>query len=335
MSCLSPDATTTITSRPKLTLQTTSLPRTFGTSNTGLSYSFATGPTASPTIRNTFKNAYEVTSPSSATTTTTSPSKASSRFNSKPNSPYLLHPTNNPFNHRNPYQLPIGVRSILRNSPLDHSTRRRSVSISAGGNGPNGAGSRRVFFPAKKQVSYRYPLEEEIRTERYTAQHIDLLSPTPSPSPEAVQHENDGPQTPPEPSCAHPDPEEETADSDSSPSSLPETSASGDDTSADEGIDPARPPALSKMERKKRRSVGIERQVRAVALLDGVEADGSSTPQTPRDHRVKRRREWRWTLGPINIPSDKDADGVSLLTLANSSSESLSRQSISESECGH
>ncbi|KAJ5567310.1 hypothetical protein N7535_006616 [Penicillium sp. DV-2018c] len=263
------------------------------------------------------------------------PSKASSRFNSKPNSPYLLHPTNNPFNHRNPYQLPIGVRSILRNSPLDHSTRRRSVSISAGGNGPNGAGSRRVFFPAKKQVSYRYPLEEEIRTERYTAQHIDLLSPTPSPSPEAVQHENDGPQTPPEPSCAHPDPEEETADSDSSPSSLPETSASGDDTSADEGIDPARPPALSKMERKKRRSVGIERQVRAVALLDGVEADGSSTPQTPRDHRVKRRREWRWTLGPINIPSDKDADGVSLLTLANSSSESLSRQSISESECGH
>ncbi|KAJ5138749.1 uncharacterized protein N7515_003597 [Penicillium bovifimosum] len=319
MSCLSPDATTTITSRPKLTLQTTSLPRTFGSSNTGLSFSFATAPTASPTIRNTFKNAYEVTSPSSATT---SPSKAA-RFNSKPSSPYLLHPTNNLFNHRNPYQLPIGVRSILRNSPLDHSTRRRSGSISAGGNGPNGAGSRRVFFPAKKQVSYRCPLEEEIRTERYTAQHIDLLSP------EAVQYEND-PQTPPEPSCAHPKTEEETEDSDSSPSSLPETSASGDDTSADEGICG---PALSKMERKKRRSMGIERQVRAVALLDGVEADGSSTPQTPRDHRVKRRREWRWTLGPIDNASDNAPDGVSLLTLANSSSESLSL--ISTSEPGH
>jgi hypothetical protein len=319
MSCLSPDATTTITSRPKLTLQTTSLPRTFGSSNTGLSFSFATAPTASPTIRNTFKNAYEVTSPSSATT---SPSKAA-RFNSKPNSPYILHPNNNLFNHRNPYQLPIGVRSILRNSPLD-STRRRSGSISAGGNGPNGAGSRRVFFPAKKQVSYRCPLEEEIRTERYTAQHIDLLSA------EAVQHESD-PQTPPEPRCAdHKPEEEETEDSDSSTPSLSETSASGDDTSADEGI---RGAALSKTERKKRRSMGIERQVRAVALLDGVEADGSSTPQTPRDRRVKRRREWRWTLGPIDNLSDNGPDGVSLLTLANSSSESLSR--VSASESGH
>ncbi|KAJ5521927.1 hypothetical protein N7527_006042 [Penicillium freii] len=316
MSCLSPDATTTITSRPKLTLQTTALPRTFGTSTTGLSFSFAAAPTSSPTIRNTFKNAYEVASPSSAT----SPTK-SARYN-KPTSPFIL-PNNNHFNHRSsPYQLPIGVRSILRNSPLEPSTRRRSGSISAGGNGPNGAGSRRVFFPAKKQVSYRYPLEEEIRTERYTAQHLDLVME------EAVQAEADtNAQSPPE---IRPAPFQniesekgEKENSDTSPSSS-ETSTS-DDTSADEGV---RGSSLSKTERKKRRTVQIERQVRAVALLDGFEADGSSTPQTPRQGRAKRRREWKWTLGPVD-PVDKasnsGSENVSLLHAAqvNSGSQSL------------
>ncbi|KAJ5779364.1 hypothetical protein N7457_007084 [Penicillium paradoxum] len=308
MSCLSPDATTTITSRPKLTLQTTALPRTFGSSTTGLSFSFAATSTASPTIRNTFKNAYEVASPSSATT---SPSKAG-RFN-KPTSPYIYHQNNNLFNHRNPYQLPLGVHSILRNSPLE-SSRRRSGSISAGGNGPNGAGSRRVFFPAKKQVSYRFPLEEEIHTERYTAQHLDLVKA------EAVHTEADT-KTPPEtlPTDSKPE-QDEKEDSDSSTPSLSETSAS-DDTSADEGIRGS----LSKMERKKRRTMRVERQVRAVALLDGFEADGSSTPQTPRQPRAKRRREWKWTLGPIEHANN---DNVSLLQSAN---PALDSQSLSVS----
>ncbi|KGO78387.1 hypothetical protein PITC_068500 [Penicillium italicum] len=314
MSCLSPDASTTISSRPKLTLQTTSLPRTFGTSTTGLSFSFAAAPASSPTIRNTFKNAYEVASPSSAT----SPTK-SSRYN-KPSSPYILHANNNIFNHRSPYQLPIGVRSILRNSPLEPSARRRSGSISAGGNGPNGAGTRRVFFPAKKEVSYRYPLEEEIRTERYTAQHLDLVTE------EAVQAEADTKSPPETRPALIQNLEGEKENSDSSPS-LSETSTS-DDTSADEGV---RGSSLSKTERKKRRTMSTERQVRAVALLDGFEADGSSTPQTPRQGRAKRRREWKWTLGPIDLgPVEKSSnkigpENVSLLHAAQvtSGSESL------------
>ena len=303
MSCLSPPTdATTITSRPKLTLQTTALPRTFGSSTTGLSFSFAAAPTSSPTVRNTFKNAYDVASPSSATS---SPVK-SSRFNTaKPTSPYVTHP-NNVFNYRNPYQLPLGVRSILRNSPLDSASRRRG-SISAGGNGHN-AGTRRVFFPAKKQVNYRCPLEEEIRTERYTAQHLDLLRE------EAVQNEAD--KTPPE-TGPGPNPEnedEKNNDSDSS-ASLSE-SASGDDTSADEGVRDANS-SLTKEERKKRRTLRIERQVRAVALLDGFEADpyASSTPQTPRQGRLKRRREWKWTLGPVESDSNGSDTSVQSLSL--------------------
>ncbi|CAG7925795.1 unnamed protein product [Penicillium olsonii] len=271
MSCLSPDATTTITSRPKLTLQTTALPRTFGSSTTGLSFSFAAAPAASPTVRNTFKNAYEVPSPSSATT---SPSKPA-RFHSKPTSPYI---------HTNtlsrPYQQPLGVRSILRNSPLEP---RRSGSISAGC-----PSARRVFFPAKKQVSYKYPLEEEIHTERYTAQHLDLVS-------EAV------PKAEPAPGGPHrssPDQTKDKEDSDSAPEASDDTETSDENPQSH---------SLTKTERKKRRTMQMERQVRAVALLDGFEADGSSTPQTPRQPRAKRRREWKWTLGPLegrNVESE-------------------------------
>ncbi|KAJ5156627.1 hypothetical protein N7492_009430 [Penicillium capsulatum] len=278
MSCLSP-SDRSITARPKLTLQTTSLPRTFGTSNTGLSLSFTTGPTASPTVRNTFKNAYDVPSPSSATS---SPSKGP-RLNSKPISPYT-HTSNHSFGYRSPYQVPIGVRSILRNSPLEHAARRRSGSVSAGTGGP-GAGARRVFFPAKKSVNYRHPLEEEIRTERYTAQHLDLVH---EEAAEDARKQATGTTDPP-------------ADDSDSSESLSETSTSGDDASTDEDGTGNR--TLSKLERKKRRTLRIERQVRAVALLDGLQTDPyPSTPQTPLQGRAKRRREWKWTLGPIDTP---------------------------------
>lgn len=313
MSCLSQPGDHRITARPKLTLQTTSLPRTFGSSTTGLSLSFAAAG-ASPTVRNTFKNAYDVVSPSSATvspskatatasastitstSTSASTSTSSHRFNTgKPISPYIHHPpTNHPFNYR-PYQLPLGVRSILRNSPLEPS-RRRSGSISAGTSGPSG--TRRIFFPAKKTVSYRYPLEEEIHTEHYTAQHLDLLreeavlqAPAPAPVPAPGSNSTD-------------------SDSDSGCASLSEVSTS-DEGSADEKGIPGT--SLSKIERKKRRSMGVERQVRAVALLDGLESDYTSTPQTPRQGRAKRRREWKWTLGPLG-PEEKSVTDSSLPT---------------------
>ncbi|RLM00788.1 hypothetical protein CFD26_107084 [Aspergillus turcosus] len=257
------DRPSAIPQRPKLTLQTKSLPMTFGSSTTGLSLSLAAGATASPTVRNTFKNAYDVSScPPSATE---SPSKSSmSRF-SKPSSPY---PTNA---NGNPYQQPLGVKSILRNSPLEPTARRRSISVAP--NGPNGgSSSRRVFFPAEKRVSYRYPLEEEIKTVQYTARHSDLTGEVEDyPSGDAGSGE----------------------DSDAT-SSLPSSDISTSD-------DEYQSTSQSQRERKKRKPLAAERQIRAVALLDGLETDpyGSSTPQTPRQHRVKRRCEWRWTLGPL------------------------------------
>lgn len=262
------DRRTAVASRPKLSLQTSSLPRTFGRSSTGLSLSFAANPTASPTVRNTFKNAYEPAHPSSATA---SPSKTFS------NNKFI---TTNHHHHSSPYQLPLGVISILRNSPLEPTSRRRSISVSTNaGNG--GSAPRRVFFPAKKQVSYRQPLEEEIRTVHYIARHSDLVEEDTSSSTEKPEEERRS---------------DSESDSNSSPATSDTSGGSDDDTGSETSTG-----SLSKLERKKRKHLGAERQVRAVALLDGLEGDayGSSTPQTPRQDRVKRRCEWKWTLGPL------------------------------------
>lgn len=204
------------------------------------------------------------------------------------------------------------MRSILRNSPLDPS-RRRSGSISATSvTGAGGAGARRVLFPAKKQVTYRHPLEEEIRTERYTAQHVDLVRAEVEEQVDATEERVDDSARFEEEETE----EKEEKEDDSDHSSLSSSNSGDDETSAD---DETCGKILSKAERKKRRSMAVERQVRAVALLDGLEADSyaSSTPQTPRQRRVKRRREWKWTLEPITptrdvagLPSDNASESA-------------------------
>lgn len=269
------------TSRPKLTLQTACVPRTFGKSNTALSLPFVSDPTASPTVRNTFKNAYNVAFPSA-------PSSPSITSNNKPCKPssrpaYNSVNTNTNNNGNNPYQLPRGLKSILLNSPLEAPARRRYSSMSLAPSNPNGgsSASRRVFFPVRKQVKYRYPLEEEIRTVRFTARHSDL---------------EDEPESEP---CGHGDGvSDEYGDSDvSSTPSHSDTSTSDDDSV---GVSS---PAASEM-KKKRRHPASEKQIHVVALRGSL--DGKSTsamPPTPQS-RTKRRREWRWTLGSLDTNND-------------------------------
>lgn len=300
------DQRTSVPSRPKLTLQTRCLPKTTGTSSTGLSFSFVSGAAASPTVRNTFKNAYDVPLPSSATT---SPSKSSS----KPSRPIQSYAVSN---NNGPYQIPLGVKSILRNSPLEPCPRRLSMSIAAtGSNG--GSAPRRVFFPAKKQVNYRYPLEEEIQTVHYTARHSDLIG-----EPEPAPSNDNGSDN----------------DSDSNSSwEQSDTGGSDEDTGA-EGS------SLGKLERKKRKQLSAQRQIRAVALLDGLEQTpyAASTPQTPQD-RVKRRREWKWTLGPIEArnetfgfpqtPTKPNVNGPQLTLGPGSETRSAEKETESSISC--
>ncbi|KAL4788159.1 hypothetical protein BJX76DRAFT_198972 [Aspergillus varians] len=279
--------------RPKLTLQTASLPVTFGSSSTSLSLSLAAGSTSSPTVRNTFKNAYDVAYPPSATV---SPSRSSSSRFSKPSSPYTSS---------NPYQLPLGVKSILRNSLLE-SNKRRSNQVAP--SGPNGSStSRRVFFPSKKQVSYRYPLEEEIKTVKYTARHSDLVS---DPESRSCETSSDD-------------------DSDSSTSSL----VSSETTPSDDGSNTSEPTADKKKKKRKYRS--NERQVRAVAFREGLEDPYTSslTPQTPLQGRLKRRREWKWTLGPLEEVTHTPDSSHPSTSATSTTQTSTTSESEQDSDC--
>ncbi|EED24426.1 conserved hypothetical protein [Talaromyces stipitatus ATCC 10500] len=256
---------TTITKRPKLSLQTTSLPATFGNSNTGLVARSCI--TASPTVRNTFSNAYDIRQTLSAIDSP-SPSCRSADRSARHGSPF---PFSNYRSDPMPYQQPLGVRSILRNSPLKKlSLGRRSVSISAGA-----IDNRRVYFPAKKQVSFRNQLEEEIKTVRYVARHSDIDSES---EPELISDGADGSSS-------------ESSDSSESQS---EHSSSGED----DGEAQDRP-----VRRRKRKSAPSERQIRAAALRDGLNNDriAAALSAVPDSNSQKRRCKWRWTLG--NSPS--------------------------------
>ncbi|KAL2215881.1 hypothetical protein M432DRAFT_116107 [Thermoascus aurantiacus ATCC 26904] len=257
--------------RPKLSLQTTSLPMTFGKSTTGLSLSFATNSAVSPTVLNTFSNAYDLW-PSPSISATSSPKKSGKHFR---------FPSSHAANNREgvPYQLPLGVKSILRNSPLPSSSMRHSSTSMA-----TGATTRRVYFPAKKQVSYRFPLEEEIKTVRFTARHSDLSD------------ESDS----------------EVSDISESEESSDSSTLQSDSGMSDDETDSHASPQSEKKKRKK--NMRSERQIRAAALRDGLKGDDYdlASPQTPRQSRRKRLCKWRWTLGPLEtsdtaiIPSSLD-----------------------------
>jgi hypothetical protein len=249
---------TNITKRPKLSLETSSLPIALGRSSTDLARACST---ASPTVHNTFRNAYVVALPLSVIET---PSVAR-------------------LSHRNirfgslradedvPYQLPRGLQSILRNSPLAKMhLRRASVSVSAGAISEQ----RRVYFPAKKQVSFRHQLEEEIKTVLFVARHSDLESDAESESEHGTESGNI---------------------SDASSSQSDELSSSGDDADVDESQGVNKPWTEAHSSKKKRKSIPSQRQIRAAALRDGLDEDqytlnNSSVPS--QQSRRKRRCQW-------------------------------------------
>jgi len=162
-----------------------------------------------------------------------------------------------------------------------------------------------MFFPAPKRVAYRTPLEEEIRTFRFVARHSDLPS------------DESGPET-------QSDGSEDSDGSKHSDSTDEETEGNN-----------------SKL-RKKRKSIEghSERQIRAAAIRDGLAEDAEFEPSTPAhtSQRKRRRREWKWTLGPLDenngaatssseAPDAKSFRGQDVVNAADASSTSPSRNS--------
>jgi hypothetical protein len=146
-----PPARPVTSNRPKLSLQTSHPPP--NRSKPALNLSFTID---SPTIRNTHVNAFEFpppqNSPFSRGTEAASPQHQPT-LSSNPSGTSSTSSHTSPFAIATPYFLPLGARSILRNSPLP----RRHVSATS-------ARTPRKMFPPVKRVIFHEPLEEIIPT---------------------------------------------------------------------------------------------------------------------------------------------------------------------------
>lgn len=273
--------------RPKLSLNTASLPSTFGKSTTGLRLD--TPSIASPTARNTFSNAYgshHVASPDAMTphedvrpksrlcldtsvapthqqpprsSSTDSCMSATSATSASTDSSISSISTDDSYNKPIPYRLPFNHHSILTNGPHGCVRRRKSFS------------STRPMFPSAKKVSFRAPLTEDIHNDLYTLAHSDI-EPTPS----------------------------------STPTIEPLPSGHGR--------------YVQQQQKHKKAATLPIRSPICGDKRDSSSEDNSDSdicPSTPITRRSKKPREWVWTLGPINTitppPSSSPVDDKSQL----------------------
>ncbi|KAF2190829.1 hypothetical protein K469DRAFT_721737 [Zopfia rhizophila CBS 207.26] len=267
--------------RPKLHINTQQL-RTFGK---GSSLRLDTLSAVSPTVRNTFSNAYEV--PASAQPALGRPSKprlsidssfsgptqtSSLSSSSTPNSASTLESTltsassNYSATISIPYKQPHNLTSILSNSPARQLLPRKMAPA-------------RPLFPAEKKVSFRTPLEEEIQTVKYTMAHSDIDSSSSS-TISSIESSTSS-----------------EAESSSASLSVPSSSNESPSPSLSSPSEQSSSSAFSSLEgspRPRGPRIGDKRD------SSESESDSDSCPETPIAGRRKRRRDWRWTLGPLS-----------------------------------
>ena len=153
--------------RPKLSLITTDLAPTYSGSTSSRN-AVKPDATATPTTLNTFTNAFDLTyRPSPASALPSPGGLLQRRTSGHPASP-TTKLSERPYN----LNLPFGVRSILKNSPLPRDARRPSTCSASA----SPRTSRRVFFQPPKRVTFRTTLEDEIITKSYVMRHADLSS---------------------------------------------------------------------------------------------------------------------------------------------------------------
>ncbi|KAH7556563.1 hypothetical protein BM1_05997 [Bipolaris maydis] len=284
--------------RPKLSINTEQ-PRILGK---GASLRLDTLSAASPTVRNTYTNAYERPStaptlqrpqrpslsiesdlPAAANNSASTPSSASTLSSA------LTSASADSATSALPYKQPHNLVSILSNSPA------RSIV-------PRKMASSRPMFPAEKHVCFRTPLEEEITTTRYTMAHSDLESSVSTLSTiSSVASSTDS-----DVSAAH-------------HSLIVNTSNTSSTTSIS--------PLQLSLQKSTSTFASAESSPRSKGPRAGDKRDSSSSedesdscPQTPIAGRRKRTRDWRWTLGPLPSSDKSSSSSASEATTSDDSS---------------
>ncbi|OCK88649.1 uncharacterized protein K441DRAFT_668754 [Cenococcum geophilum 1.58] len=301
--------------RPKLQLQTTQI-RTFGK---GSSLRLDTLSAVSPTVRNTFSNAYEApvsaapalgkpvkprlsidstvatqASSSSATALrldTSTPNSTTSSASTLSSASTSASSTDSA-TIRIPYKLSHNLPSILTNSPVQSLQPRRMTAS-------------RPMFPATKKVSFRTPLEEEIKTVKYTLAHSDIDASTSSVASVESSEPSESSESSSSTFTASNSTSSESKPSLLSPSSW-SLSISASSSSTSSAASPSPIPSSPSEQSSSPTLSTSEESPRSRAPRTGEKRDSSSSesdsdscPETPVAGRRKRRREWVWTLGPI------------------------------------
>ncbi|CAO2650916.1 Nn.00g092130.m01.CDS01 [Neocucurbitaria sp. VM-36] len=282
--------------RPKLSINTQQT-RIIGK---GASLRLETLSAVSPTVRNTFSNAYEQPSTAPALERPSKPrlsidsnisnaNSASTPSSASTLSSTLTSASNESATISIPYKQPHNLASILANSPA------RSII-------PRKMAPTRPMFPAEKRVSFRTPLEEEIKTVKYTLAHSDLASSSSTLTSIATTASTD-PSDTGAPAVNHSVKPSASSSATSKATALPLKMPSETSSTSLSSLDSSPRPKAPRVG-EKRDSSSSE--------------DDSDCPETPVAGRRKRRRDWRWTLGPLP-GSTKSASSTSDATTSEDS----------------
>lgn len=166
--------------RPKLSLNTSNVPSSFGKKSTSLR--LETLSTTSPTSRNTFSNALVIPQGITGLDIQQSPSTHLANETKSDQQERRSSPTDTVTSSYSassastiesssgepPYRLSYTLTSVLKNGPIPRELHQKtSFGL-----------SKPAMFPATKKVAFRTPLEEEVKTTKYTLRHIDIESST-------------------------------------------------------------------------------------------------------------------------------------------------------------
>ncbi|KAL6703316.1 hypothetical protein ACN47E_010023 [Coniothyrium glycines] len=275
--------------RPKLSINTEQ-PRILGKA---ASLRLETLSAVSPTVRNTFSNACEQPSTAPALHRPTKPRLAidshfsASQSASTPDSASTLSSALTSASHDSatslvPYKQPHHLTSILANSPARSLVTRKMAAS-------------RPMFPAEKRVSFRTPIEEEIKTVKYTLAHSDLSSSSSTLS--SITLTASAPSTK----------SDSSATLHSSRPSNTNTLIESPPSSLLSSTDKISCASISKQSRHAPRT-GEKRD------SSSSEDDSDSCLETPVAGRRKRSRDWRWTLGPLPGSSSSPSSTSSITT---------------------
>lgn len=293
--------------KPKLSLNTTinnTQPRTFGK---GSSLRLDTITNSSPTVRNTYSNAYErQTNPDSQSSglklvvSTPKDEAPSDSQSSAVSSATTTSSTLSLESDTCPYLHPLHLKSALRNGHYPRMPIRRMSS--------------RPMFPLRKSVSFREPLQEDIRTTKYILSHADIDTLTPDTFSDSSSQSI------------------ETSDSTSISSDKCSPTTNGNMQISTNITQPVRsqvelqmPSASTSLpsERDMARQL-LSHSSRTTSAISntcprkkGHKRDSSesgsdsddSAPQTPIASKSKRHR-WAWTLGPLPGYQTPDCDEI-------------------------